>query len=315
MALTIEQIAAVSYPAVLAEMRKGENQWSESAAMRELERQGAIQRVSLGETIEIPLDYRANPETAVLASDQDAAALLKTEVLTSASYAIAQISVPVVWTKGDDAKNPTENQKISLVKGLLENAIESHDDLIEQLIFTSSAAGGDEFNGLDVLVPTTGQGTPGGIDAAAETWWQNFADVYFDVLDIEAAMTEAYNEALKGSGSPNGPKFLLSGSDPHVTFESVLQSQQRFMDVNEANAGFKVLTFKTCRYVFSQYGSDKIYFLNPKNYKIVMSKQYFRDKGNTIEIPDQNAFVFKIYSAGQAVVSNKSRLAVLSLGA
>lgn len=27
MALTIEQIVAVSYPAVLAEMRKAENQW------------------------------------------------------------------------------------------------------------------------------------------------------------------------------------------------------------------------------------------------------------------------------------------------
>jgi hypothetical protein len=100
MSLNIEQIVAASYPAVLAELRKPENQWAESAAMRELERQGAIDRVSLGESIETPLDYRPNPDTAVLASDQDTASLLKTEVLTSASYPIAQISVPVVWTKG-----------------------------------------------------------------------------------------------------------------------------------------------------------------------------------------------------------------------
>ncbi|KKM24199.1 hypothetical protein LCGC14_1607460, partial [marine sediment metagenome] len=52
--------------------------------------------------IEAPLDYRANPDTAVLASDQDAASLLKTEVVTSAVYDIAQINVPVSWTKGDD---------------------------------------------------------------------------------------------------------------------------------------------------------------------------------------------------------------------
>jgi hypothetical protein len=100
MALSIEQIVAVSYPAVLAEMRKAANQWVESAALRELERQGCVQRVSLGESIEVPLDYRPNPDTAVLASDQDTASLLKTEVVTSASYPIAQISVPVVWTKG-----------------------------------------------------------------------------------------------------------------------------------------------------------------------------------------------------------------------
>lgn len=213
----------------------------------------------------------------------------------------------------DDAKNPTESQKISLVKQLLENGINSHDDMIERLIFTSSTAGGDEFNGLNDLVPTSGNGTPGGIDAAVETWWQNYSDVYTDATDIEAAFTTAYNTAAKGSGSELAPKFLLSGPDPHALFESVLQSNQRFVDVKEADAGFKVLAFKSCRYVFSQYGDDKVYFLNPKNYNIVMSKQYFRDKGNTMEIPDQNAFVFKIYSAGQAIVNNKSRLAVLRL--
>jgi hypothetical protein len=211
----------------------------------------------------------------------------------------------------DDAKNPTENQKIALVKALLENGITSHDDLFEQMIFTTSSSGGDEFNGLDTLVPTSGNGTPGGIDASTEVWWKNYSDTYTDATDIEAAMTTAYNKASKGSGSTLSPKFLLSGAEPHALYESVLQSLQRFMDVSEADGGFKVLAFKNARYVFSQYGDDKIYFLNPKSYKLVMSKQYFRDKGNTQEIPDQNAFVFKIYSAGQAITNNKSRLAVL----
>src|SRR4051812_35115300 len=136
MALTIEQIAAVSYPAVLAEMRKPQNQWAENAALRVMEKQGAIRRENLGPTIEVPLDYRANPDTAVMAADQDIASLVKTEVITSASYSVAQLNVPVTWTKGDDVKNPSENQKIALVKSLLENGIQSHDDLIEQLIFT-----------------------------------------------------------------------------------------------------------------------------------------------------------------------------------
>jgi len=311
MSLSIEQIAAVSYPAVLAEMRKAANQWVESAALREMERQGVITRVSLGATIEAPLDYRANPDTSVLASDQDVTSLLKTEVVTSASYAIAQISVPVVWTKGDDAKNPTENQKISLVKQLLENAINSHDDLVEQLIFTTSTAGGDEFLGLDTLVPTTGQGTVGGIDASTNTFWRNYATTWTDSTDIEAAFTTAYNKAAKGSGSVLAPKFMVSGAVPHATFEAQLQTLQRFVDTSEADAGYKVLAFKNSRYVFSQYGGVNVYFLNPKSYQMVVSKQYFRDKGNTVEIPDQNAFVFKIYSAAQAITNNKSRLAVV----
>src|SRR5688572_8234487 len=102
MALDIEQIVAVSYPAVLAEMKQPKNQWEESAALRLMEKMGCIRRVSLGEHIEIPLDYRPNPDVAVMVNDQDTAALLKTEVITSAVYDIAQLSVPVTWTKGDD---------------------------------------------------------------------------------------------------------------------------------------------------------------------------------------------------------------------
>lgn len=310
MALTVEQISAVSYPKVLAEKRKPANQWAENAALRVLEKNGFIQRVSLGENIECPLDYRVNPDTAVLASDQDSAALLKTEVITSAVYDIAQINVPVTWTKGDEARNPSEQQKINLVSGLIENALTSHDDLIEQRIFTSSAVGGVEVNGLADLVPTSGQGVVGGVSAVTETFWRNQADTFVDGSDIEAAMTEIYNNCAKGTGGA-APNILISGSASHSLFEAQLQSLQRFVDSNEADAGYKMLAFKGAKYIFSHKGGTKIYFLNPKNYQMVASQQYFRDKGNTYDVPGQNAFYFLIYSALQFVVNNKSRLGVL----
>jgi hypothetical protein len=313
MALSIEQISAVSYPAVLAEMRKPANQWAENAALRVLEKSGFIQHVSLGENIEVPVDYRVNPDTAILVSDQDTASLLKTEVITSAVYDIAQLNVPVTWTKGDDAKNPTENQKIALVKSLLENAINSHDDLIEQSIFTSSTVGGIEVNGLNDLVAEAATGTVGGIDSSTETWWRNQSSTYVDGSDIEAVMTSVFNSCAKGSGSQLQPKVLISGSTPHSLFESQLQALQRFGDGDTAKAGFKVLQFKTADYVFSQYGGNDIYFLNPKNYNLVVSKQYFRDKGATYDVPGQNAFYFLIYSALQFVVNNRSRLGVAHL--
>lgn len=313
MALSIEQIAAVSYPAVLAELRKPSNQWVENAALRVLEKNGFIQHVSLGENIEIPLDYRPNPDTAIMASDQDQAALLKTEVLTSAVFDIAQMNVPVTWTKGDEAKNPSENQKIALVKAILQNAIDSHDDKIEQNIFTTSAVGGVELIGLDTLVPTSGQGSPGGIDASVETFWRNQADTYTDGSDIEAGMTSVWNACAKGSGASLLPKVLISGSTPHALYEGQLAALQRFNNTSTADGGFKTLQFKTSDYVFSQYGGNNIYFLNPKNYQLVVSKQYFRDKGSTYDVPGQNAFYFLIYSALQFVTNNKSRLGVLSL--
>jgi hypothetical protein len=313
MALTIEQMAAVSYPAVVAEMRRPANQWVENAALRVLEKNGFIQHTSLGANIEVPVDYRPNPDTAILAGDQDTAALVKTEIISTAAFDIAQLNVPVTWTKGDDAKNPSETQKIALVRSLLENAINSHDDLIEQSIFTTSAAGGVEVNGLDTLVPTTGQGVVGGIDSSIETWWRNPVDVYTDGSDIEAAMTSVFNVASKGSGSQLQPKVVLSGPTPFTLFMAQLQSQQRWGDGGKANAGFSSIQFMNADYIYSQYGGANIYFVNPKNYQLVVSKQYFRDKGSTYDVPGQNAFYFLIYSALQFIVNNKSRLAMLSL--
>lgn len=313
MALTVSQIAAVSYPAVLAEMRRAANQWVENAALAELERQGFIQRVDFGENIEAPLDYRANPDTSVLVADQDVASLVKTDILTSAVYDIAQLNVPVTWTKGDEAKNPTENQKVDLVRQLLENGINSHDDEIENDIFTTTAVGGIEINGLDTICNSTdGTGTVGGINAGTETWWKNQFDTYVDGTDIESSMTSVFNSCAKGSGSVLQPKVLISGSTPHALYESQLQTLQRFTDSNTADAGFKVLAFKSARYIFSHKGGSTIYFLNPKNYQLVVSKQYFRDKGDTYDVPGQNAFYFMIYSALQMITNNRSRLGALA---
>jgi hypothetical protein len=311
MALTISQIAAASYPAVLAAMRKAENQWAENAALRALEKAGFIERESLGPTIECPLDYRSNPDTAVLVGDQDTAALVKTEILTSASYEPAQLNVPVTWTKGDEARNPEPSQKISLVRQLLENGIQSHDDLIEQRIFTSSTSGGVEVNGLNDLISTAGTGTVGGINASTETWWRNQADTFVDGSDIEATMTKMYDNCSKGSGSSIQPSILISGSASHSLYESQLQAMQQFVNTTEADSGFKVLAFKGAKYIFSHKGGTKIYFLNPRSYQLVASKQYFRDKGDTQPVNGQNAFYFFIYSALQFVVNNRVRLGVL----
>lgn len=310
MALDISQIVAASYPAVVADQRKPANQWADNAALKALERFGFVNRIDMGESIEAPLDYRANPDTAVLASDQDAAPLLKTEVFTAATYAVAQMNVPVTWTKGDDAKTPTVHSKIEFAASLLTNGIDSHDDLIEQSVFTSSTAGGDELLGLNTLVPTSGTGTVGGIDASVETWWKNPVFTYVDETDIEAAMTDTYNDCAKGSGAMLIPKLILGGSAPHALYESTLVAQQRWMDGKEADGGFKALFFKGAPFVFSQYGGDNMYFLNPKNYNLKVSKSYFRDKGQTETVPGQNAFYFLIYSALQFITNNKSRLGV-----
>ena len=307
MSLSIGQIAAISYQAVLAENRKAANQWAESAFLRELERQGAIERKSLGSAIEAPLDYRRNPGTAFLATPLQPTSLNETEIVTAASYDIAEISVPVTWSKKTEVQNPTENQKVAYVKQLLENGINSHDDAIEEALFTTATNG---FLGLAPHVPSSGQGTDGGIDSAVEAWWRSVSVTYTGDTDIESSLTTGWNTAAKGSGSKLQPTLLVSDAATQAIFEGTQQANQRYVDSEELKAGFKILAFKTARYVFSQYGDSSIYGLNPKNFMVVVSKEYFRERGDTMELQNANGYTFKIYSALQSVTNNRSRLFV-----
>lgn len=309
MALSIDQITAASYPAVLNTARKPTNQWAENAFLRELERLGSIVKRNLGPTIEATLDYRRNPDAGFLGYDLEPTATTKTEVITAASYTPVPLSVPYVWTKMEEVQNPTENQKIALVKAKTTNALDSHDELIEEAIFATSTQG---FLGLATIIPTSGQGSVGGIDASLETWWRNPTDEYqADGSDIEAVFTEVWNQVAKGSGSPLAPKSMVSGSEPHALYESQLTPNVRFQSTAEGDSGFKVLAFKTARYVFSQFGGTKVYFHNPKSLQIVVSKQYFRDMGPTINLQNGEGFKRSIFSALQTVTDNKSRLAVV----
>jgi len=188
----VSQIISASYAAIVNEARQAANQWVESAFMRELERQGAIDRVNFGSQIEATLDYQANPGAAFLSSSMQPTSLAETEVVTSAVYAIAELSVPVTWSKKTEAQNPAENQKIALVKQLVTNGLNSHDDLIEQAFFTTSTNG---FLGLLTHATTAGTGSDGGIDSGTETWWGNQQATYVDDTDIESAMTSGWNLA------------------------------------------------------------------------------------------------------------------------
>jgi hypothetical protein len=309
MALTINQIAASSYPDVVADARKPENQWEENAAMREFERQGFIVKRSFGETIQIPLDYRRNPGSTFLANSLQAVSKSRTEVITAASYDIAQVSVPVVWSKMDEVQTPSVNAKINYTDSLIRNGLSSFDEMFEEALFATSATQG--FQSFNTLIPTSGQGTIGGIAAADETWWRNPNDTYLaDGSDMEAVFTELWNTAGKGSGSAVTPTLMVADDTTQALFESGQQAQQRYVDTQELKAGFKIIGFKTARFIYSQFAGTKVHFMNPKSLKLLVSKEYFRDKGETRELEDENGFMFKIYGAAQLVTGNKSRLAV-----
>lgn len=310
MALTISQMVAASYNDVLNEKRTPTNQWAESPLMRYLEKLGAIERRDLGPQIEATLDYQRNPGTVIQSTELQPLSTSLTEVLTAAVFTPAEITAPITWSKKQEATNPTRTQKVALVKSLTSNAIDSHDDIIEQALFATSTNG---FLGFGTHITTAGTGSDGGVDSGTFTFWRNQTSTYVDDTDIESAFTLVWNAASKGSGSQLMPKLVVSDSTTQALFEGSQQAQQRYNDTQDLKAGFKTLMFKTALYVFSQYGGTSAFFLNPESFKMVVSKQYFRDLSDTVEFSNANGYTRKIYSVGQTVVNNRSRLGVAHL--
>lgn len=294
---------AVSYPAVVNEKNKAANQWEESALLRTMDQMGMIKRVSLGPTIEATLDYQRNPGTAVLTSHLQALDMTETEVITAAVYTPAEVSVPITWSTFTEATNTTETQKIAVVSGLIENGLSSHDDQIEQVLFATSTNG---FLGLLTHCPTSGQGSDGGIDSATETWWRSQTATYVDDTDIEAAFTTIETACNKGSGSKKGPKLMVSNSSTWAIYAGTQQALQRW-DSPDIKSGVKSIMFGNCKYIYSPYGTTTVYFLG-NSFKLIVSKEYYRDKSETMPLPNANGFTCRVYSAAQSVTDNRSRL-------
>jgi hypothetical protein len=304
---TISQILASSFEAVVNEARKPSNQWSDSTVLSALEQQGMLKKIDMGPTIEEALDYRRNPNAGFLATDLQSVSLAKTEVLTAASYTPGRLSVPMVWSKEDEALN--SNKKVDLAKSIMTNGIDSHDDLIEDALFDTST---DGFLGLQTIIADNGVGTVGGINATTDAWFRNYFATYAaNGSDIESALATARNSVKKGS-SGSGASLIVSGSAPHAIYESQLQANQRFIDIKMGDSGFKALAHGDAPWVFSQHGGTRIYGLSKKAFKLYVSKAAFRTKGEVIEIPQANGYICKLFTLLQACTGNRSRLFVLT---
>jgi hypothetical protein len=300
---------AVSFPAVVNERGKAENQWAESALMTEMEKQGMIKRISMGPTIEATLDYQRNPGTVVLASHLQTLDMTETEVITAAVATPAEITVPMNWSTFSQVINSSETKKIEFVAALIDNGLESHDDILEQILFGSSTNG---FIGLLTHVPTSGQGSDEGIDSAVEVWWRSQTATYTGSTDIGATFTTVDTACQKGSGSKKGPTLMVSGSVPWSIYAGTQMALQRW-DGTDIKAGVKSIMFANNKYIYSPYGGGNVYFLGNKSFKLVVSKEYFRDKSETIPLPNANGFTSRIYSAAQTLVNNRSRIGVAHL--
>lgn len=305
---SVGQDYAVSFEKVMNEKKDAVNQWASNPAMDFLQKQGAIKRESLGRKITVTLDAQPNPGAAVQEFDTDSVDTDKTLVFVEAQYEIGEVVVPASWTKKQEATNSQPAQKVKLVSGLIKNQLKSHDNLWEQLLFANAATFGIES--LKTSITANGEGEIGTIDAAIDTYWMNQFDDHDNANSqvIEAAVTRCFLDVEKGSGDPLKPTLIISDSTTLGVFHGVVHPFQRFINTEEAKAGFKAVSFMGAQWIHSQYADSNIFLLNPDAIYLTVASNYWKQKGAVIEHTDKQGYISKMTSFGALVTANRSRL-------
>ncbi len=313
MAIPFTQLVAATFDDVVNEKNKAADGWSDSSFLKTLERLGGVKKISGGATLQLTLDYKQNPAADFLATDATSTSTSKTEVLTAASYSLIPLVVPVNWTFFDEAVNSEKAQKVDLVTSIVDNALASHDQAVEDGMF-GTTGGTDGFNTLIDIYSENGEGTVGTIVSGTETWWKNqFKDWGTDTgATLLADYTTLYNSCAKGSGGRK-PNVIVGGAAMHALYEAALTANQRFVGADKASGGFTELAFKNIPYVFSSEcpASENAFMFNTNDTKLFVVMSAWRQRRAVQDHTNAAMSNMKIFSVCQIATRNRSRGGVI----
>jgi hypothetical protein len=119
---------------------------------------------------------------------------------------------------------------------------------------------------------------------------------------------------MKGSGSSLKPDLIFGGVAPFELFMASLQDMQRFVNTSDADASFTTVAFREIPVIFSNKGNGRLYGINSKSFRLLISSDANRKLMDKIQLPTKIAWHRRIFSALQLVTNNKSRGFVLTVG-
>jgi hypothetical protein len=309
------QALAASFPAIVKDMRGGaHNQWGNNAFLKALQRKGFIEKTGIGSSIDVPLDFQANASAQVLATDFGDSGLTQTEILSAATYAPAPVSASRVWTKMDEAKNSSKQQKVNFVKQLGRNLLDSHDNLMETVLADTTS---QSLLGVRSVITEDGTGTIGGVVAGTDTWWKNAFAEYTDSTDLLAKLTAGYVAVQRGAGSSIGgsePTLILTNTTSYGVFFGTQVTNQRFVNTQKADVGFDSLGFINAEIIFSNKvdtTDEAFYMLSPDAIKLVVSSEFYRALGDVAEINGKQAYEAKLFTVCQLVLMVRNATAIV----
>jgi hypothetical protein len=260
-----------------------------------------------GESIAVPLMYGLN-ETVKSYSDFDELDVTPQDGMTPARFQWKQMAGTISIARKEERQNATKNRIISLVESKAEQL-----EMSEMIFRDGTGNSNKDLLGLEALVevpPGGTYGTLGGIDANANTWWQNQHDTLVTLVgdddfnlttsasagDVIGGITALRIMYLRATVRNQQPDLGITHVDTYGELEAAYSEHQRHVDKETGNHGFMNMKFKNAvvswedPYISSDgagtYGAVGLfYFLNSRFLKVVIDSQTNSQPGCTVE-PD-----------------------------
>jgi hypothetical protein len=221
-----------------------DNVTNNNAILKRLSTKGKIKTFSGGHKILQELSYSEN-SNAGWYSGYDLLPVGVSDVITAAEYDIKQAAVPVVISGLEQLQNAGKERMIDLMESRLSVAESTLTNLITGGLYSDgTGAGGKEIDGLKkaiTLTPTVNNDY-GGIDNAANVFWQNVALDPGAVTSgtIQGFMNDVWVQLVRGQDRPD---LIMADNAAWSEYVESLQAQQRFSNTGQADAGFVTVKY------------------------------------------------------------------------
>jgi hypothetical protein len=279
-----------------------------------------------GTSIAIPLEYAQN-STYQRYSGMDLLNIVQSDVLTAAEYQWRNIAIHVVSTGNELRINNGPSRIANLAKARIRNAIHSFANNFSADMYADGSLT-NQIGGLQLLLPDTAAGTVGGIDSAANPFWQcklqsaaapmqgGGAITPSGTIGImESLMLPLYMACTRQNDMPD---MIIASDDYFVFYETGVSSQRIYADNKTGDAGFMAMKYKNSKVFFdgnSGMPASHMYFLNSKYIEVVAHSEanltVIGDEGEGLRPINQDAAIVPILWMGNMTISNRAVMGVL----
>jgi hypothetical protein len=291
-----------------------------NALYRMMGKDSKVRTETGGLTITQPLEY-ANNQTYQRYSGLDVLNTAQSDVLTAAEYQWRQIAMHVIASGRELRINNGPERIVNLAKSRVRNAMHSFANNFSFDMYSDGSLV-NQIGGLQLLVSDAGTGTVGGIDSSTWNFWQNKVQsaaaplqgggaIVPSATTIESLMLPLYIALTRGGDHTD---LIVSSDDYYTFFEQSQTSLKRYVDGDDAMAGFLSMRYKNAKVVFdgaSGLPAAHMYFLNTKYLEMVV-----HSAANLTVVEDQRPFnqdgsVTPILWMGNLTVTNRLLQGVL----